>query len=190
MNLSHQQHKFIRHFGEMGSRWGINRTVGQIYALLVINKDALFADQIAEALSISRGNVSMGIKELQSWRLVNVTHKPGDRKDYYYALSDVWAMARAIFEERRKREIEPTLSVLRDILLEGAKEQSNEQDAYAEKRMQDILALLEMVTQWSVDLQKVSPESLRSLMKMGAGAIKMLEVKDKVKGSVELVPVS
>lgn len=181
MNLSHQEQKFIFHFGEMGSRWGINRTVGQIYALLVINKEALFADQIAEALSISRGNVSMGIKELQSWRLVNVQHKPGDRKDYYYALSDAWEMARVIFEERRKREIEPTLSVLRDILLESPKDELTEQEQYAEQRMQDILDLLEMVTQWSQDLQKVRPESMRSLMKMGAGAIRMLEVKDRVK---------
>lgn len=174
MLLNHKEQKFVFHFGEMGSRWGINRTVGQIYALLVVNEEPLYADQIAEALSISRGNVSMGIKELQSWRLVHVHHKPGDRKDYYSALGSVWEMARAIFEERRKREIEPTLSVLRDLLLESNHE-ADLQERYAEARMTEILELLEMVTQWSVDLQKVKPDSLRTLMKMGAGVTKMLK---------------
>ncbi|MFV1872621.1 MAG: GbsR/MarR family transcriptional regulator [Oleiphilus sp.] len=175
MQISEKQQKFVFHFGEMGSRWGVNRTVGQIYALLVVSKDPLYADQIAEALAISRGNVSMGIKELQSWRLVHVQHKPGDRKDYYSALDSVWAMARAIFEERRKREIEPTLSVLRDLLLDSRSDNTDEQQRYAESRMTEILELLEMVTQWSIDLQKVKPDSLRSLMKMGAGVTKMLK---------------
>ena len=175
MLISHKEQKFVFHFGEMGSRWGINRTVGQIYALLVVNKKPLYADQIAEALSISRGNVSMGIKELQAWRLVHVQHKPGDRKDYYSALDSVWEMARAIFEERRKREIEPTLSILRDLLLDETHDADGDQERYAEQRMTEILELLEMVTQWSVDLQKVKPDSLRTLMKMGAGVTKMLK---------------
>lgn len=182
MNIGPKEQKFIYHFGEMGSKWGINRTVGQIYALLVLNKEPLYADQIAEALSISRGNVSMGVKELQSWRLVKVHHKPGDRKDYYSALSDAWEMARTIFEERRKREIEPTLSLLRDILLDSGSAKISEQDAYAQDRMTEILELLELVTQWSVDLQRIQPDSLRSLMKMGAGVTRILEFKDRAKG--------
>lgn len=190
MHLSDREQRFIYHFGEMGSRWGINRTVGQIYALLVLNEAPLYADQIAAALSISRGNVSMGIKELQSWGLVQVQHKPGDRKDYYLALGDVWEMARVIFEERRKREIEPTLSVIRSLLLEqdhghgedtGENASAEAKARYAETRMLEILDLLELVTQWSKDLQRVHPDSLRALMKMGASVIKILERKDRAK---------
>ncbi len=181
MHIRESEQEFIYHFGEMGSRWGISRTVGQIYALLVISAEPLYADQIAEVLSISRGNVSMGVKELQSWGLIHVHHKPGDRKDYYSSLKDVWEMARVIFEERRKREIEPTLSRLRGILIENNFRDASSQERYAMERMGEVLELLELVTQWSVDLQRIHPDSLRSLMKMGSGIIKLLEIKDKRK---------
>jgi DNA-binding transcriptional regulator GbsR (MarR family) len=105
--------QFIAHFGEMGSRWGINRTVGQIYALLFIAQRAMNADDIAETLEFSRSNVSMGLKELQSWRLVKLRHQPGDRREYFEAPQDVWEIFRVLAEERRRREIEPTLSMLR-----------------------------------------------------------------------------
>lgn len=110
--------RFVLHFGEMGSRWGINRTVGQIYALLFVSPRALNADEIAEALAFSRSNVSMGLKELQSWRLVKLQHLPGDRREYFSAPEDVWAIFQTLAEERRKREVDPTLSMLRDALLE------------------------------------------------------------------------
>ena len=109
---------FVMHFGEMGSRWGFNRTVGQMYALLVITENPISANEIADALSISRGNVSMGLKELQSWRLIQMHHKPGDRKEYFQTNGSIWDMANRVFEERRKREMDPTLSLLRDILLD------------------------------------------------------------------------
>ena len=82
--------QFVSHFGEMGSRWGINRTVGQIYALLFISSEPLNADQIADTLEFSRSNVSMGLKELQAWRLVQLRHQPGDRREYFQAPEDVW----------------------------------------------------------------------------------------------------
>ena len=115
MQMTPMIESFVMHFGEMGSRWGFNRTVGQMYALLVVCEEPLSAQQIADALSISRGNVSMGLKELQSWRLVQQHHVAGDRKDYYQSAGTVWDMANRVIEERRKREIEPTLSLLRDI---------------------------------------------------------------------------
>lgn len=177
MQMTTMIKSFVLHFGEMGSRWGINRTVAQIYALLVVTEEALYADQIAEALTISRGNVSMGIKELQSWRLVRVQHVQGDRKDYYSALGDVWDMARAVFQERRKREIDPTLTVLRDLLLDGP---MNEQDQYAQTRMEEIHQLMEMFTLWSDELQNMSPDNLRTLMKMGSGVTKVLNLKNKL----------
>ena len=117
MNLTPLAQSFVMHFGEMGSRWGINRTVGQIYALLFVSEKPLNADEIADALAFSRSNVSMGLKELDSWRLVRLQHLPGDRREYFSAPEDVWAIFRTLADERRKREIDPTLSMLRDALL-------------------------------------------------------------------------
>src|SRR3982751_6493089 len=123
--LSPLVHSFVSHFGEMGSRWGINRTVGQIYALIFVSPQPLNADEIAESLAFSRSNVSMGLKELQAWRLVNLRHLPGDRREYFDAPTDAWEIFRTLAEERRRREIEPTLSMLRNALLEPA---TNEPD--------------------------------------------------------------
>jgi DNA-binding transcriptional regulator GbsR (MarR family) len=129
--MSPKIESFVMHCGEMGSRWGFNRTVGQMYGLILISEEALSAVDIAEALNISRGNVSMGIKELQSWRLVNLQHKAGDRKDYYVPAGSIWEMANRVFEERRKREMDPTLSLLRDNLLD---EPANQQEVYAQQK--------------------------------------------------------
>src|SRR3569832_301114 len=106
MNLPPLSQGFVLHFGEMGSRWGINRTVGQIYALIFITERALNADEIAEALEFSRSNVSMGLKELLSWRLGRRRHQPGVRREYLVAPGDVWEIFRVLAEERRRREVE------------------------------------------------------------------------------------
>jgi DNA-binding transcriptional regulator GbsR (MarR family) len=161
----------------MGSRWGFNRTVGQMYGLLIIHEEALSAVQISEALNISRGNVSMGIKELQSWRLVQVHHKPKDRKEYYSPAGSIWEMASRVFEERRKREIDPTLSLLRDNLLD---EPGNQQEVYAQEKMHEIHDLLETVTHWAGELQSMSPDKLNTLMKLGSGVSKVIDMKDKL----------
>ncbi|GAA0859534.1 GbsR/MarR family transcriptional regulator [Aliiglaciecola litoralis] len=176
MNMTPMIESFVMHFGEMGSRWGFNRTVGQMYALLVVCEEPLSANEIAEALNISRGNVSMGLKELQSWRLVQMHHVPGDRKDYFKALGSIWDMANKVFEQRRKREMDPTLSLLRDILLDKP---ANEQEKYAQSRLQEIHDLLENITQWSEELQRLSPEKMAALMKLGSGVGKVLDMKDK-----------
>lgn len=168
---------FVMHCGEMGSRWGFNRTVGQMYGLLVINEAPLSAIQVSEALNISRGNVSMGIKELQSWRLVQVQHKPKDRKEYYSPAGSIWEMAIRVFEERRKREVDPTLSLLRDNLLN---EPANEQEVYAQDKMHEIHELLETITHWASELQSMSPDKLNTLMKLGAGVSKVIDIKDKL----------
>ncbi|MCE0556816.1 MULTISPECIES: GbsR/MarR family transcriptional regulator [unclassified Motilimonas] len=177
MEISPRVQSFVFHFGEMGSRWGFNRTVGQMYALLVVTERPLSATELAETLNISRGNVSMGMKELQSWRLVQVSHIPGDRKEYYRVTGSIWDMANTIFEERKKREVDPTLSLLRDNLLEEPKDK---EEAFAFEKMQEIHDLLEMLTQWSGELQRLSPEKLSTLMKLGAGVSKMLSMKDQL----------
>ncbi|MEM8551667.1 MAG: GbsR/MarR family transcriptional regulator, partial [Pseudomonadota bacterium] len=110
MNLSPVEEEFVLHFGEMGSRWGINRTVGQIYALLFISEQPLNADEIVQTLNFSRSNVSMGLKELQAWNLVRLKHLPGDRRDYFTTPDDLWEIMRTLVEERKRREIDPTLT--------------------------------------------------------------------------------
>ncbi|MFC3032530.1 GbsR/MarR family transcriptional regulator [Pseudoalteromonas fenneropenaei] len=177
MKLTPKIETFVMHCGEMGSRWGFNRTIGQMVGLLVINPEPLTANDIADALKISRGNVSMGIKELQSWQLVRVHHIPGDRKEYYAPNGSIWDLANKVFEERRKREIDPTLSMLRDQILDEA---HTEQERFAQQQMQQIHDLLETVTKWSAELQRLSPEQLQSLMKLGASVSKVIDLKDKL----------
>ena len=172
--------EFVAHFGEMGSRWGINRTVGQIYALLFISQHPLNADDIAEALAFSRSNVSMGLKELQSWRLVRLKHQPGDRREYFEAPADVWEIFRVLAEERRRREIEPTLSMLRMALLE---EPQSEEERHAQERMRAMHDLIDRLMTWFDDVQRLAPETAMQLMGMGAAVTKVLEFKDRLTGS-------
>jgi DNA-binding transcriptional regulator GbsR (MarR family) len=171
--------QFVAHFGEMGSRWGINRTVGQIYALIFISQRALNADEIADALEFSRSNVSMGLKELQSWRLVRLRHIPGDRREYFEAPADVWEIFRVLAEERRRREIEPTLSMLRNALLE---QPTSDAERHAQERMRQMHDLIDRLMTWFDDVQKLAPETAMQLMGMGATVTKVLEFKDRVTG--------
>lgn len=180
MKLSPMIHSFVMHFGEMGGRWGVNRTVGQLYAMLVLTNKALNADDLASALGISRGNVSMGLKELESWQLIKRVHIQGDRKEYFSTTGDFWDMGQRVIEERRKREVEPTLTVLRDLLLDEA---GNENEVHAQQKMREIYDLLTMVSEWSQELQKMKPEKVRSLMKLGAGVSKVLDMKDRLLGN-------
>lgn len=178
-SLAPLSRQFVSHFGEMGSRWGINRTVGQIYALIFISQRPLNADDIAETLEFSRSNVSMGLKELQAWRLVHLRHQPGDRREYFEAPSDVWEIFRVLAEERRRREIEPTLSMLRMALLE---EPGSEAERHAQERMRQMHELIDRLMTWFDDVQKLSNETALQLMGMGSAVTKVLEFKDRVTG--------
>lgn len=171
--------QFVAHFGEMGSRWGVNRTVGQIYALLFVAQRPLNADEIAELLEFSRSNVSMGLKELQSWRLVRLKHLSGDRREYFEAPQDVWEIFRVLAEERRRREIEPTLSMLRMALLE---EPVDDADRHAQERMRQMHDLIDRLMTWLDDVQKLAPETALQLMGMGATVTRVLELKDRMTG--------
>jgi len=169
---------FVLHFGEMGSRWGINRTVGQIYALLYVSSKPLNADEIAEALSFSRSNVSMGLKELQAWNLVRLQHLPNDRREYFSTPDDVWTIFRTLAEERRKRELDPTLSLLRDALIQ---QPANDEERHAQQRMQEMHDFMELTTQWFDDVRRLDTRTLVQLMQLGAKAQKLLEMKNKLK---------
>ena len=179
MELSPLAVRFVAHFGEMGSRWGINRTVVQIYALLFVSERPLHAEEIAEALSFSRSNVSMGLKELDGWRLLQRSYQAGDRREYFSTPEDVWGIFRTLAEERKKREIDPTLSMLRDALLNPS---DDPRDAHAQRRMQRMLEMIEMLTGWFEEIYRLDQKSLTQLMKLGAGVVRLMEMRDRMSG--------
>src|SRR5262250_258593 len=113
------QQKFILHWGEMGTRWGINRTVAQIHALLYISPKPLNAEEIAETLNVARSNVSTSLKELQSWRIVKLVHVLGDKRDHFESMKNVWEMFRVVLDERKRREVDPTMAVLKECLAQA-----------------------------------------------------------------------
>ncbi|CTQ48134.1 MarR family protein [Jannaschia donghaensis] len=162
MALSPLHQDFIWHFGEMGSRWGMNRTVGQIYALLFLSEEPLNAETITADLGISRSNTSMGLKELQAWNLVRMRHVQGDRRDYFTTPDDLWEIVRTLVAERRKREVDPTLTKLRELEMAGP-----QGDAYAEARIAELREMIEMMTQFHDEMNRLETERLVQLMTMG-----------------------
>lgn len=174
MALTPLQEKFILHWGEMGSRWGVNRTVAQIHALLFLSERALTADEICETLNLARSNVSTSLRELQSWNLARVTHVLGDRRDYFETHKDVWDIFRVVVQERRKREIEPTLTMLRSAILDTPVDAADERTA---QRMRDVLDFVEIGNSWIDEMNRLDPKTLIKLLKMGA------RIKQFVRGS-------
>ncbi|GGX43386.1 GbsR/MarR family transcriptional regulator [Saccharospirillum salsuginis] len=178
MKLTPELESCVVHFGEMGSRWGFNRTVGQMLALIVLSDRPLSADEIAAALSVSRGNVSMATKELHSWHLIRTHREPGDRKDYLIANGSIWQLAQQVLSERKKREVDPTLSMLRSQLMELDDEET---PPHALRQMREIHDLLELFNHWFDDVQNMKPEHLQALMKLGSGVGKVLEFTDRMR---------
>jgi DNA-binding transcriptional regulator GbsR (MarR family) len=171
------EQRFVQHFGEMGSRWGINRTVGQIYALLYLAERPLNADEIAEQLGFSRSNVSMGLKELESWQLVRLQHQAGDRKEYYSTPDDVWAIFRTLAAEKRKREIDPTLSMLREAMMEAP---AGAPQGHALQRIRAMHDLIELTSRWFDDVQRLDTRTLTQLMRLGSRVQRLLEAKNRI----------
>ncbi len=164
MKLSDVSEKFILHWGEMGTRWGINRTVAQIHALLFLSEKPLTAEDIAETLGVARSNVSNSIKELQNWGIVKVVHVMGDRRDHFESMKDVWEMFRVILDERKKRETDPTLGILRDCVLQAKKSGA---DAYTRDRLADMLQFFEQMTSWYEQTRRMSTPAVLKLVKLG-----------------------
>ena len=104
--------RFIQTWGTLGTSWGINRAMAQIHALLLISTEALTTDQIMEELKMSRGNVNMNMRALIDWGIVEKENRIGERKEFFYVDKDIWALARQVSKERKKREVEPVLKVL------------------------------------------------------------------------------
>lgn len=166
MQLTPVAEKFILHWGEMGTRWGVNRTVAQIHALLMISPKPLTAEEIAETLGVARSNVSTSLRELQSWELIRVAHVLGDRRDHFEPISeDVWDMFLNVLEQRRKREMDPTLTVLRECVMEA--EASKHEDPQMQKQLAALLDLIETATTWHSHVQKLPKGGVRALAKAG-----------------------
>ena len=180
MRLSSLQQEFVLHFGEMGSRWGINRTVGQIYALLFLSDRPLNADDIVDRLGFSRSNVSMGLKELQAWNLVRLRHLPADRRDYFSTPDDLWEIVRTLTDERKKREIDPTLSKLRELQMQ---EPATPEDRHAHARIAELSRLIELLTGWYSDMNRLETDRLVQLLALGA---KIQRLVDKTESIVSL----
>jgi DNA-binding transcriptional regulator GbsR (MarR family) len=163
--LSPVAQQFILHWGEMSSRWGINRSMAQIHALLYLSPEALNAEQISRTLSMARSNVSTSLRELQAWGIVRTVHLLGERREYFESLKDPWRMLLVILEQRRRREIDPTVAMLRECLEESKESGSLEQ--HSRDRMEELLDLLETLTAWYEQMGKLSPAVQRRLLKMG-----------------------
>jgi DNA-binding transcriptional regulator GbsR (MarR family) len=165
MELSPVQQKFVLHWGEMGTRWGINRTIAQIHALLYISPQPLSAEDIATTLSVARSNVSNSIKELQSWGIVRVVHLMGDRRDHFESLKDVWEMFQVVLDERRRREIDPTLLLLRECLAES--EAAGKREAHTSERLKELLGFFEAVTDWYEQIRRLPTGAVIRFVKAG-----------------------
>jgi len=166
------QQKFILHWGEMGARWGINRTVAQIHALLFLSPTPLNAEDIAATLGVARSNVSTSLRELQGWGIVRITHLLGDRRDHFESMKDVWEMFRIIVDERKKREADPTLAMLREAVAETKK--PGAADTYTRERLADMLQFFEGMTSWCEQTRKLSTPAVIRMVKMGNRFAKML----------------
>ncbi|MBC8503743.1 MAG: MarR family transcriptional regulator [Anaerolineales bacterium] len=147
----------------MGSRWGINRTVAQIHALLYISPRALTAEEISETLAVARSTVSTGLRELQSWGLIKIVHVLGDRRDHFEIIGDVWEMFRAVLDERKRRELDPALSMLRETVSEF--ESSNGRNPVMHEKMIEMLDFFETATEIYDQFQKLPTETLVQLAK-------------------------
>jgi len=171
--LSPAVEKYVLHWGEMGTRWGTNRTVAQIQALLYLSPQPLRADEIVELLSVARSSVSTSIRELQSYGLVRMTHVLGDRRDYFESLHDVWELFRVIFEQRKQRELNPTLSMLRICAAEV--EQESDTDPITKERIRHMLRFVETTSDWYEQIREIPTKTLTKLMKLGQGITKLVK---------------
>jgi DNA-binding transcriptional regulator GbsR (MarR family) len=163
--LTPAMQKFILHWGEMGSTWGLNRAVAQIYAMLYLCPEPLTADEICETLSLARSTVSTGLHELQTWGVVRLVHVLGDRRDYFETMSDIWEMFRVILDERKRREFDPTLAVLRETVQELSKDESS--DPYATEKVADMLNFFETITTAYNQIEQMPTDSIKKMAKLG-----------------------
>lgn len=174
MTLSPITERFVLHWGEMGSRWGVNRTVAQIHALLFVLGRPLTAEDIADALGVARSNVSNSLRELGNWNLVRITHVMADRRDFFETSGDVWELMRIIVRERKLREFDPTVTLLNETL---ADPKFTSEPADLQKRIKETQALMQSLSNWTDDMLKIQPSILVKIMRLGSKVQQFLQRK-------------
>lgn len=177
MDLTGAMREFVIHWGEMGSRWGVNRTVAQIHALLYLSPEPLTADEIAETLAVARSNVSTSLRELQHWDLVQVTHILGDRRDRFVTVHDVWEIFMIITQQRIEREIAPTVAMLRKCVDSAQKDSATNPNVTA--RLRDMSSFLENLKDWYDEMKELPRGTLMTLLKIRAGVRKRIQSKGR-----------
>ena len=170
--LTPVQRKFILHWGEMGTRWGVNRTVAQVHALLYLSPRPLNADDIVDALDVARSNVSTSLKELQGWGIVKLVHVVDDKRDHFDSMKDVWEMFRVVLDERKKRELDPTVRMLHECLVEAGKDKTT--DAYTEERLRELQKFFETTTAWYAQVRRWPTAAILKFVKRGDKVLKAL----------------
>ena len=166
MELTPVTERFILHWGEMGSRWGINRSIAQVHALLYLASKPVAAEEISDSLGIARSNVSTALRELQSWGLIHRAHVLGDRRDHFTAVTDLWEMLDKVVEGRKRREIDPTLDLLRDCVAETEVDEAT--DPVAVQRIRAMLDFVDSLNAWYGQMHRLPRRSLVALIKLGA----------------------
>ncbi|MEK8031349.1 MarR family transcriptional regulator [Ideonella sp. DXS29W] len=182
MELSETGRRFIVHWGEMGSAWGVNRTVAQIHALLFFHGKPLHAEEISDTLGAARSNVSTSLKELQNWKLIRVTHLLGDRRDYFETSHDVWELFRTIVRERKEREFDPTTRMLAQLVAQPSFQQ---EPPDVQDRLRETLRFMESLGAWSDEMLRLTPATLEKVMGLGAKVQKFLRGSDSAQPTTE-----
>lgn len=172
MRLTPAMERYVLHWGEMGTRWGVNRSVAQIHALLYLSPQPLTAEEIADTLALARSNVSNSLHELQGWDLISLTHLFGDRRDHFEAKTDLWQLLLTIVEERKRREIDPTLVMLRQCMAEA--EADKETPPEIKARIAQMLGFVDTLATWYEQIRTLPKSTLVALMKMGAKVAKFV----------------
>ena len=168
---------FILHWGEMGSQWGVNRSVSQVHALLYLSDRPLHAEEICTTLGLARSNVSNALKELQSYAIVRRTHVPADRRDHFLAEIDLWEMLTRIVNERKRREVDPTVALLDELAgkLEGRKDIPD----HVRQRIVRMHEFMGTLARWYDDVQRLPKSTLVTLMKMGGKVARLIPGQPK-----------
>jgi DNA-binding transcriptional regulator GbsR (MarR family) len=171
MPLTPIEQKFILHWGEMGTRWGINRTVAQVHALLFVSPKPLHAEEIANTLTVARSNVSTSLRELQGWGIVRVSHVLGDRRDHFESVKDVWEIFRIVSQERKRREIDPTLRVLQECV--GELKKAGAGSTYTRDRLEEMLEFLTATSGLFEELVNIPARAFKGIARL-RGKVKLL----------------
>jgi DNA-binding transcriptional regulator GbsR (MarR family) len=165
--------RFVLEWGNLGERWGVNRSVSQIHALLYASKQPLAAEDIADALGIARSNVSNSLRELQTWNLIRPVPVLADRRTFYQAETDLWTLVSRIAAGRKARELDPAADALRQCV-ELCREDKNV-DPVVQLRLREMLDFIERISRWYDQMIALPRSTIATLMKLGGGIARLLD---------------